>query len=132
VSLPNLNDANDSEAKRTSLSDNEDVELETEVIVEEREEGEDLEKTPQRFDSGSTQYYTPVTEHHPNVPLVVIEPNTPRKGDISLNSDQAEVSVRLEVRANSSFPRLVVNNKYQTNESNLYHYTYQGSQFILL
>ena len=100
VSLPDLNDANDSEAKKTSLSDNEDVELETEVAVEEGEEGdvinggveeEDLEKTPQKLSSRSSQYYTPMSENPVGVPQIVIKPNTPREGNISLNSDQAEV-----------------------------------------
>ena len=67
------------------------------------EEGEeDLEKTPQQFSSKATEYYTPMSEGPGEVPQIVIKPNTPRKddtsldtpkkGNISLNSDQAEVS----------------------------------------
>lgn len=98
VSLPDLNEANDSEARKTSLSDNEDVELEDEV----GEEEEDLEKTPQQFSSKATEYYTPMSEQPGEVPKIVIKPNTPRKDDVSLDtpkrgnmsviSDQAEVS----------------------------------------
>ncbi|KAL5262001.1 hypothetical protein ACHWQZ_G007643 [Mnemiopsis leidyi] len=96
VSLPDLNEANDSEAKKTSLSDNENVELEDEVGEE-----EDLEKTPQQFSSKTTAYYTPMSEQPGEVPKIVIKPNTPRKDDVSLdtpkrgnisvNSDQAEI-----------------------------------------
>ena len=89
VSLPDLNDANDSEAKKTSLSDNEDVELESEVLVEE----EDFEKTPQdKFSTQASEYHTPMSETPVGVPQIVIKPNSLRKGDISHSSDQAEVS----------------------------------------
>ena len=109
VSLPDLNEANDSEARKTSLSDNEDVELEDEVEAE-----EDLEKTPQQFSSKATEYYTPMSEQPGEVPKIVIKPNTPRKDDVSLdtpkrgnisvNSDQAEVSwFQLQDRLGNKF-----------------------------
>ncbi|XP_063691755.1 serine/threonine-protein kinase Nek1-like isoform X4 [Bolinopsis microptera] len=91
VSLPDLNDANDNEAKKTSLSDNEDVELETEVIVEEEEK--DIERTPHnKFSTQASEYHTPMSETPVGVPQIVIKPNSQRKGDISRSSDQAEIN----------------------------------------